>query len=123
MSGGSVGSPTKARSDPASHPIQTMTDSADPAIHPQQTSGSLTASKMRKQGSDRSAERLACTGQPDSLRYLAYAFSIPTTCIETTFISLEKGQMQIRFKQSYRKSISLSKLRTHRRRRDGHWYI
>lgn len=26
-------------------------------------SGSLTASKMRKQGSDRSAERLACTGQ------------------------------------------------------------
>ena len=86
-------------------------------------SGSLTASKMRKQGSDRSAERLACTGQPDSLRYLAYAFSIPTTCIETTFISLEKGQMQIRFKQSYRKSISLSKLRTHRRRRDGHWYI
>ena len=37
MSGGSVGFPIKARRDPASYLIQTMTDSADPVIHSQQT--------------------------------------------------------------------------------------
>ena len=33
MSGGLVGSPTKARSDPASHPIQTITNSIDSVIY------------------------------------------------------------------------------------------
>ena len=67
-------------------------------------SGSLTASKMRKQGSDRSAEQLACTRQPDSLPPTLHGLciSIPLICIETTFFSLEKVQMQVCFKQSNR---------------------